>query len=386
MYIVVAPQSLKGSLDADDVGQAIAEGIYRVWPDADIRVVPVADGGEGTVQALVAATGGKVMRALVTGPLGERVEANYGMLGGDQSETAVIEMAAAAGLPLVPRDQRDPCKTTTRGVGEMMQAAMAAGAKRLLIGIGGSATNDGGAGMAQALGAKLLDDQGNELPAGGAALAHLVRIDTSNLDRRLKDMEIHVASDVTNPLCGPDGATAIYGPQKGATPAMVRELDAALAHYGELLRRDVGADVMNTPGAGAAGGLGAGLLAFAHAQLVPGAQLVLKTLDFANTIKGAALVFTAEGRLDSQTAYGKAVGAVAQAAKAAGARVVALAGSVKADDAALAKMGIGATLSICNGPMSLEESMRQARPLLADAAERAARLIALGQAIPVSLQ
>ena len=385
MHIVVAPQSLKGSLDAQEVGQAIAEGIRRVWPNADIRVVPVADGGEGTVQALVAATGGTVMRALVTGPLGEQVVASYGMLGGDQSETAVIEMAAAAGLPLVPPGQRDPRKTTTRGVGEMMQAAMAAGAKRLLIGIGGSATNDGGAGMAQALGIKLLDDQGNELPAGGAALAHLARIDVTNLDRRLKDMEIQVASDVTNPLCGPEGATAVYGPQKGATPEMVRELDAALAHYGELLRRDVGADVMNAPGAGAAGGLGAGLLAFAHAELVPGAQLVLKTLDFANTVKGAALVFTAEGRLDSQTAFGKAVGAVARAAKAAGAWVVALAGSVTADDVALAKMGIDAALSICNGPISLEESMRQARPLLTDAAERAARLIALGQAMPDSL-
>ena len=379
MYIVVAPQSLKGSLDAQEVGQAIAEGIRRVWSNADIRVVPVADGGEGTVQALVAATGGKVMRVLVTGPLVEQVVANYGMLGGDQSETAVIEMAAAAGLPLVPPGQRDPRKTTTRGVGEMMQAAMAAGAKRLLIGIGGSATNDGGAGMAQALGVQLLDDQGNELPVGGAALAHLARIDVTNLDPRLKDMEIQVASDVTNPLCGPEGATAVYGPQKGATPEMVRELDAALVHYGELLRRDVGADVMNTPGAGAAGGLGAGLLAFAHAHLVPGAHLVLKTLDFANTIKGAALVFTAEGRLDSQTAYGKAVGAVAQTAKAAGAWVVALAGSVTADDAALAKMGIVAALSICNGPMALDESMRQARPLLADAAERAARLIELGQ-------
>ena len=379
MYIVVAPQSLKGSLDAQEVGQAIAEGIRRVWSNADIRVVPVADGGEGTVQALVAATGGKVMRVLVTGPLVEQVVANYGMLGGDQSETAVIEMAAAAGLPLVPPGQRDPRKSTTRGVGEMMQAAMAAGAKRLLIGIGGSATNDGGAGMAQALGVQLLDDQGNELPVGGAALAHLARIDVTNLDPRLKDMEIQVASDVTNPLCGPEGATAVYGPQKGATPDMVRELDAALAHYGELLRRDVGADVMNAPGAGAAGGLGAGLLAFAHAHLVPGAHLVLKTLDFATTIKGAALVLTAEGRLDSQTAYGKAVGAVAQVAKAAGARVVALAGSVAADDAALAKMGIDAALSICNGPISLEDSMRQAQLLLTDAAERAARLIELGQ-------
>ena len=333
------------------------------------------------MQALVAASGGHVMRALVTGPLGEQVVANYGMLGGDQQETAVIEMAAVAGLPLVPPDQRDPRTTTTRGVGEIMQAAMAAGARRLLIGIGGSATNDGGAGMAQALGVRLLDDQGNELPAGGAALAHLARIDATRLDRRLAALDIQVASDVTNPLCGPEGASAVYGPQKGATPDMVKELDAALAHYGDLLKRDVGADVMNTPGAGGAGGLGAGLLAFAHAQLVPGAQLVLRTLDFANTLKGAALVFTAEGRLDSQTAYGKAVGAVAQAAQAAGARVVALAGSVTADDAALTSMGIDAAFSICNGPMSPQQSMERAHALLSDAAARAVRLIALGQAL-----
>jgi len=381
MYIVVAPQSLKGSLDAPDVGEAIAAGIRRVWPDADIRIVPVADGGEGTVRALVAATGGTLRHARVTGPLGEPVDAEYGMLGGNRAGTAVIEMAAASGLPLVPPDKRDPRVTTTHGTGELMRAALDAGARRLLIGIGGSATNDGGAGMAQALGARLLGAQGNELPAGGAALARLERIDLSGLDSRLKNVEVQVAGDVTNPLCGPEGASAVYGPQKGATPEMVGELDAALTHYGEILKRDLGADVANTPGAGAAGGLGAGLLAFAHAQLVPGAQLVLETLEFAHILEGAALVFTAEGQLDSQTAYGKAVGAVAAAARKAGARVVALTGSITADEAALAKMGIDAALSICNGPMSLEESMAQARSLLSDATARAARLIALGEAM-----
>jgi glycerate 2-kinase len=378
MYIVVAPQSLKGSLDAPDVGEAIAAGIRRVWPDVDVRVVPVADGGEGTVRALVAATGGTLHHATVTGPLGEPVDAEYGMLGGNRAGTAVIEMAAASGLPLVPLERRDPRVTTTRGTGELMRAALDAGGQRLLIGIGGSATNDGGAGMAQALGARLLDDQGNELPAGGAALAHLARIDTSGLDPRLKDAAVQVASDVTNPLCGPEGASAVYGPQKGATPEMVAELDAALAHYGELLKRDLGADVANVPGAGAAGGLGAGLLAFAHAQLVPGAQLVLETLDFAHILDGAALVFTAEGQLDSQTAYGKAVGAVAAAGRKAGAHVVALAGSVTADDAALQTLGIGAALSIVSGPMSLEASMAHTARLLTDAAARATRLIALG--------
>ncbi|HKW23917.1 MAG TPA: glycerate kinase [Ktedonobacterales bacterium] len=378
MYIVVAPQSLKGSLDAPDVGEAIADGIRRVWPDADIRVVPVADGGEGTVRALVAATGGALRHARVTGPLGEPVDAEYGMLGGNRAGTAVIEMAAASGLPLVPPEKRDPRMTTTRGTGELIVAALDAGVGRILIGIGGSATNDGGAGMAQALGARLLDAQSNELPAGGAALAHLARIDASGLDPRLKDVEAQVASDVTNPLCGPEGASAVYGPQKGATPEMVSELDAALAHYGEILKRDLGADVARVPGAGAAGGLGAGLLAFAHAQLVPGAQLVLETLDFAHTLDGAALVFTAEGQLDSQTAYGKAVGAVAAAARKANARVVALAGSVTADDAALEKLGIDVALSITSGPMTLEASMANTARLLTDAAARATRLIALG--------
>lgn len=379
MYIVVAPQSLKGSLDAPDVGVAIAAGIRRVWPEATIHVVPVADGGEGTVQALVAATGGALRHAMVTGPLGGIVSAEYGMLGGARSGTAVIEMAAASGLPLVPSDKRDPRYTTTRGTGELMRAALDAGAQRLLIGIGGSATNDGGAGMAQALGARLLDAQGVELPAGGAALARLARIDISSLDPRLTGVEIQAASDVTNPLCGPEGASEVYGPQKGATPAMVAELDAALAHYGEALHRDLGADVANRAGAGAAGGLGAGLLAFAHAQLTPGAQLVLKTLDFEHTVKGAALVFTAEGRLDSQTAYGKAVGAVATIAHNAGAHVVTLVGSVAADDDALALLGIDTALPICSGPMSLEESMANAPHLLTDTAARACRLIALGQ-------
>ena len=382
MYIVVAPQSLKGSLDAPEVGEAIAAGIRRVWPTADIRVVPVADGGEGTARALISATGGTLRQATVTGPLGDPVTAEYGMLGGEQAQqaqTAVIEMAAASGLPLVPPERRDPRLTTTRGTGELIRAALDAGAKRLLIGIGGSATNDGGAGMAQALGARLLDDQGAELSAGGAALARLARIDVSGLDSRLKDVTVQVASDVTNPLCGPEGATAVYGPQKGATPDIVAELDAALAHYGDLLKRDLGADVANVPGAGAAGGLGAGLLAFAQAQLVPGAQLVLQTLDFAQTVSGAALVFTAEGRLDSQTAYGKAVGAVAQAARQAGAHVVALAGSVTADDVALTTLGLDAALSIVNGPMTLEESMANASRLLTDTAACAARLIALGQ-------
>src|SRR5690349_15081677 len=239
MHIVIAPQSLKGSLTAAQAGEAIAQGVRNVYPEVEIEIVPVADGGEGTVQALVDATGGEIVQQKVTGPLGEPVLAFFGLLG--DGHTAAIEMAASSGLPLVPPDQRDPRITTTYGVGELILAALERGRRHFIIGIGGSATNDGGAGMAQALGVSLLDAQGNELPAGGAALAYLAHIDPSGLDPRLKNIEVQVASDVTNPLCGPEGASAVYGPQKGATPEMVSELDAALAHYGELLTRDLGA-------------------------------------------------------------------------------------------------------------------------------------------------
>lgn len=383
MKIVVAPQSLKGSLDAAAVGEAIAAGIRRVLPDAEILVVPVADGGEGTVSALVAATGGRIIPVDVTGPLGEPIRAEYGILGGNGSSpmTAVLEMASASGLPLVPPERRDPRITTTYGTGELMRAALDAGARRLLIGIGGSATNDGGAGMAQALGYRLLDAEGNDLPPGGAALARLARIDASEHDPRLDAVSIQVASDVSNPLYGPTGASAVYGPQKGATPETVEELDAALAHYAVILQRDLGADVADVPGAGAAGGLGAGLLAFTHAQLVPGARVVFDALDFARRVAGADLIFTAEGRLDSQTAYGKAPGAVAAAARAAGARTIALVGGLLADDAALAALGIDAVVPIPDAPMSLETAMSDAQRLVTAAAARAMRLVALGQSM-----
>jgi glycerate 2-kinase len=386
LLIVAAPQALKGSLDAAEVGAAIAAGVRDVLPAAEVVVVPVADGGEGTVRALVAATGGELRRAAVTGPTGEPVEAEYGLLGATPGEepTAVIEMAAASGLPLVPPERRNPLVTTTRGTGELMRAALDAGAHRLLIGIGGSATNDGGAGMAQALGAHLLDGAGRELPPGGAALAELAHIDVSGLDARLQAAEVRVACDVNNPLCGARGASAVYGPQKGATPAMVAQLDAALAHFAEALRRDLGADVAEVPGAGAAGGLGAGLMAFAHAELVPGARLVLDALHFAERVAGAALVITAEGQLDEQTAYGKAPAAVAAAAKQAGAAVVALAGSVVSPPAALAALGIDAAVPLPTGPMPLDESMARAAELVRLAAARALRLMLLGRKLTAS--
>lgn len=382
MKIVVAPQALKGSLDAADVGRAMAAGVLAIFPAAEVISVPVADGGEGTVRALVAATGGQLLTATVTGPLDAPVEAEYGVLGqaagSGQGKTAVIEMAAASGLPLVPLEQRDPRVATTRGTGELMRLALDAGCARILVGLGGSATNDGGAGMAEALGARLLDDAGIALPPGGAALARLARIDLAGLDPRLAQTTVLVASDVSNPLCGPLGASAVYGPQKGATPAMVAELDAALAHYATILTRDLGRDVAAIPGAGAAGGLGVGLLAFAHAELVPGARLVFDALRFAERIAGARLVLTAEGRLDAQTAYGKSVGAVAAAARRQGARVIALAGQVLMDGAELQALGIDVALPLADGPLTLAESMARAADLVTAATTRAMRLLQIG--------
>jgi glycerate 2-kinase len=383
MKIVVAPQALKGSLDAAEVGRAIAAGIQAVLPDADVAVVPVADGGEGTVSALVAATGGRLVNARVSGPLGDPVDAQFGLLGtsetgGEGSSTAIVEMAAASGLPLVPPARRDPRLTTTRGTGELIRAALDAGARRLLVGIGGSATNDGGAGMAQALGARLLDAEGRNLPPGGAALARLDRIDASGLDPRLQTSEVIVASDVTNPLCGPDGASAVYGPQKGATPAMVAELDGALARYAQVLRRDLGADVAELPGAGAAGGLGAGLMAFLHARLQAGAEMVLQAVGFDRRLEGASLVFTAEGRLDGQTVYGKAPGAVAAAARRRDIPVVVLAGGLGPGYDRLYAAGVSAVLALPDGPLTLEESMARAAELVTTAAEQAMRLIRIG--------
>lgn len=296
--------------------------------------------------------------------------------------TAVIEMAAASGLPLIAPDRRDPRVTTTRGTGDLIHAALDAGARRLLVGIGGSATNDGGAGMAQALGVRLLDTAGRDLPPGGAALARLDRVDVSGRDPRLVGVEVIVASDVTNPLCGPTGASAVYGPQKGATPEMVEELDAALAHYATVLRRDLGADVAEVPGSGAAGGLGAGLLAFLGARLQPGAAMVLEAVGFERHLPGAALVFTAEGRLDDQTAYGKAVAAVAGAARAHGVPVVVLAGGLMPGYESLYAAGVNAVLPIADGPLTLDESMARAADLVASAAERALRLILIGARLP----
>ncbi len=376
MHILIAPQSLKGSLTAAEAGHAIALGVRAVYPNAEIEIVPVADGGEGTVQALVDASGGKIIQKMVTGPLGEPVLAFFGLMG--DGSTAVIEMAACAGLPLVPPEKRDPRITTTYGVGELILAALDYGSRHFIIGIGGSATNDGGAGMAQALGAALLSRHGTQIARGGAALATLAHISTTTMDPRLQECTVEVACDVTNPLCGPTGASAVYGPQKGATPEMVEELDSALAHYAQIIEQDLGMSVREIPGAGAAGGLGAGSMAFLHATLRPGAQIVFEAIHLEERIRTANLVITAEGQIDAQTAYGKSVGSVAEIAKRYGLPVLALAGSLGDNYRVVYELGVDAVATLPSGPMTLAFAMENAAWLLSDAAERACMLIQVG--------
>jgi glycerate kinase len=376
LRIVVAPDSYKGSVAAVAVAQAMERGILQVFPDAQVRQIPIADGGEGTVDALVAATGGRFCHTEVHGPLGEPLDARWGILG--DGRTAVIEMAAASGLPLLAPERRNPRKTTTRGTGELMRAALDAGLRRIIIGIGGSATNDGGAGMARALGVRFLDGSGAELADGGAALADLARIDLSGIDTRLAQTEIIVACDVDNPLCGPRGASAVFGPQKGASPAMVDELDRALARFAQNARTATGRDVADNPGAGAAGGLGAGLLFFTPAVLRPGVEIVLDAVSFATAVADAAFVITGEGRTDFQTAFGKAPVGVARVAKRFAVPVFCISGGLGdgADD--VLSHGVDAVMSICDKPMSLEECMRSGETLIEAAAARLCRVIAAG--------
>jgi glycerate kinase len=376
LRIVVAPNAFKGSLSALQAAQAIAEGIKAAIPDVDLVLVPIADGGDGTVDALVAATQGERRMLRVRGPLGDPVDADYGII--ESGSTAVIEMAKAAGLALVPPAKRDPQITTTYGVGELLQRAYDDGARHFIVGIGGSATNDGGAGMAQALGYHLLDIEGHELPPGGLALKRLARIHVGGVHANWKETEVEVACDVTNPLTGPSGASAVYGPQKGATPAMVAELDAALKHFAEIIRRDLGVDVEQLPGAGAAGGLGAGLVAFTGARLRPGAEMVMEALRLDERLAGAQLVITGEGRLDSQTArFGKGPAAVARHARQAGIPVVAIGGSV-ADETELRLLFDGLEATVVE-PCSLEEAIGRARPLLVAASTRLMRLLLAGR-------
>ena len=375
--IVIAPQGFKGNLTALQVSQAIDNGIRRVVPSVITAIVPMADGGEGTMQALVDAIGGEMIPVEVTDPLGGRVIAHFGLL--SDKVTGVIEMAAASGLNLVPPQKLNPLLTTTYGTGELILAALERGCRKLIVGIGGSATNDGGAGMAQALGAKLLDTKGVPLAFGGAALADLEHIDVTTIDPRLADCDIILACDVTNPLCGPQGASAVYGPQKGATKEMVVKLDAALAHYAEVIERDLGIDVRDVPGAGAAGGLGAGLIAFLKARVLPGVDVVIQATGLIEHLKEATLVFTGEGRLDSQTACGKVPVGVARKAKAFGLPVIAIAGEIGSGYQAVYEQGIDAVFSIAPGPISFSQSTEMAEKLITDVAERAIRLFICGR-------
>lgn len=377
MKIVIAPDSFKESLTALEAAQAIEKGMKKVLPDADFIKVPMADGGEGTVQSLVDATGGKIISKTVTGPLGEPVEAFFGISGDEK--TAVIEMAAASGLHLVPAEKRNPLITTTRGTGELITAALDYGIKQIIIGIGGSATNDGGTGMAKALGIKLLDSDGNEIADGGGALANIAAIDVSNIDPRLASVCIEVACDVDNPLTGPRGASSIFGPQKGATPEMVRLLDGNLHHYAEMIRRDVGKDIEQIAGAGAAGGLGAGLMAFLSAELKRGVDIVLEATALEAQLKNADFVITGEGKIDAQTVFGKTPIGVAKTAKKHSIPVIAIAGNVGSDSHVVHEHGIDAVFSIVPGIIPLSDAFENASVYVERLAENIASVIKLSK-------
>jgi len=355
MKIVIAPDSYKESLSALEVANAIEAGFREIFPEWTYLKVPVADGGEGTVDALVAATGGRIVTRTVTGPLGDPVEAFLGLSG--DGGTAVIEMAAAAGLMLLAPDRRDPLRTTSRGVGELIRAALDLGARHLVIGLGGSATNDGGAGMAQALGVGLLDAAGRPVDAGGGALSTLARIDEAGLDPRIAQCRIEVACDVDNPLVGPAGASAVFGPQKGASPEMVRVLDDNLRHYGALIERDLGLTVTELPGGGAAGGLGAALVAFLGAQLRPGAEIVTAAVGLDALVAEADLVITGEGRIDSQSVHGKTPIGVARVARRHGKPVIAVAGCFGPGAELVHDHGISAMFSVVHRPCTVAEAL-----------------------------
>lgn len=358
MNIVIAPDSYKECLSALEVAAEIEAGFREVLPNAQYRTVPLADGGEGTVAAMVASTEGSLLALDVTGPLGEPVKACYGLTG--DGKTAIIEMAAASGLALVAPNLRNPLKTTTFGTGELIRAALDAGARHLVIGIGGSATNDGGAGMLQALGVKLLDHYDRQIGFGGGSLANLARIDISGMDPRLKQCSIEAACDVNNPLTGPKGASRIFGPQKGATAEMVAQLDANLGYFAGLMSRDLHVQADSVPGAGAAGGMGAALLAFFGAKLRPGIAIVVETVGLEAMIQDADLVITGEGRIDSQSIHGKTPVGVAAVAKRYGKPVIGIAGSLSNDVDVVHEYGIDAVFSVLSQVGTLEEALTHA--------------------------
>ena len=382
MKIVIAPQTFKGSISALDAAVAMRDGVLEAFPDADAVLVPVADGGDGTLETLVEGSGGEIRETEVCGPLGERRIAQWGAMG--DGVTAVIEMARTSGLALVALDRRDPLNSTTYGLGEVARAALDGGFRRFIMGIGGSATNDAGAGMAQALGVRLLDEDGADLPFGGAALSKLSRVEMSEIDPRVRESSFLVACDVSNPLTGSEGASAIYGPQKGATPEMVETLDAALLHFAEVAKRDLDADINDLQGAGAAGGLGGGMVAFLDAELRAGVDIVLDTVGLDAALEGADLVLTGEGALDYQTVYSKAPIGVAERASKRGIPVIAIAGTLGDRYSLVHEHGIAAAAAITNGPMSLQEASERAAILISQATAQAMRMVKVGTRFPAT--
>lgn len=380
MRIITAPDSFKGSLTSIEASQAMATGIRRIFPQAEIIEMPVADGGEGTLAALVRAGGGQLLSQQVHGPRGETITAHWGLL--DNKKTAVIEMAEASGLLLVPPLLRDPRLTSTFGTGQLIRAALDHQVEHIIVAIGGSATNDGGAGMAAALGVRFLDMQGKLLPPGGAALIKLADIDINQLDSRLKKTKITIASDVKNPLCGPNGASLVYGPQKGASPASALLLDQALAHYAMKAQAILGLDVANQEGSGAAGGLGAGLMLFLAARFKSGIDLVLDTLHFDAQLVNTTLVFTGEGCTDEQTLQGKVPAGIAARANRQNIPVICISGSLGKRHQKIFTAGIAGAASIVPRPMTLGQCMRNAYTLLTDETERVCRLLQVGSSLP----
>lgn len=374
MKILVAPDSFKGSLSSKEVLKAISEGIRRAI-DAEIVGLPIADGGEGTVDALITSLGGKIIDVDVLGPLGNVVKGYFGVL---NDGTAVIEMAVSSGLNLVPNDMRNPLITTTYGVGQLIKEALDAGCRKFIIGLGGSATNDGGAGMIQALGVKLLDEDGKDIPYGGGNLHKLKKVDISSIDKRVCESSFIVASDVTNPLCGEYGASAVYGPQKGATPEMVEILDRNLKHYSSVIKETLGKDFSDVPGAGAAGGLGFSLMAFLNAKIKSGIDIVMEASNIDEKVKSCDIVITGEGNTDFQTAYGKAPAGIARIAKKYGKPVVILSGGLGKNYKDLYDVGVTSMFSIVDKPMTLQEAMINAKKLISDRSEDIIRLFVSG--------
>ncbi|PXV63405.1 glycerate kinase [Halanaerobium congolense] len=373
MRILVAPDSFKGSLTAMEAAKNIKKGINSYDSKIDVELLPMADGGEGTVQSLVDATNGEIIEKEVNGPLGNKVKAFYGLLG-DQ-KTAVIEMAAASGLPLVPEGKKNPLKTTTYGTGELIASALDAGAQKIIIGIGGSATNDAGVGMAQALGAEILDAEGQQIDFGGGNLDKIEKINLDKLDSRLQDVEVVVACDVDNPLYGKNGAAYVYAPQKGADPEMVKILDQNLRHFNQIAIKELNKDINKIPGAGAAGGLGAGLVAFLDAELKAGVDIVLDIIDFESYLKDVDLVITGEGMLDGQSIYGKTPVGVSRSAAKKDIPVIAIAGTLGEGVEKILDYGINSYFSIIDRPAELKEIIEESPELLANLSEQIIRTI-----------